>query len=338
MEGDSFSETSGGKLLTHSIRKLPATYIRRNGCSYDDVDARGKLKSNFCMVDTYIDNSIPYPDVKKAAVLCIGGAVNYVVREGSCVLSNFSLTYICANIAIIFPRGAALILGTTLLWGFYDDLTCQLFPYSYVEGIQAKVALLQSTLESNENPVKEMQVIVGGHGGVLVITDSEDINMGGANISHLSVEDNGSCAEVKSATILQFLKQQNTSLQTQLHTMRASLTDMIGKLHKAVLQMVSSSLMYSREREGHGTINTLTRSTVNERAPLSPSPKSQHTVNTLWLEYQYGIDGRKPAKLFIPEERGKVKHKYCIRKPFWELISRMAQNEFTSQLAIDKLH
>ena len=47
-EGDDFNETGDGKLGTHSIR------------SYDEVDARGRWKSNCLMADTYIDNSIPY--------------------------------------------------------------------------------------------------------------------------------------------------------------------------------------------------------------------------------------------------------------------------------------
>ena len=33
-------------LGTNAIRKLPASYGRRNGCSKDDVDARGRCKSN----------------------------------------------------------------------------------------------------------------------------------------------------------------------------------------------------------------------------------------------------------------------------------------------------
>ena len=82
-EGDDFNETGDGKLDTHSIRKLPITYAQRNGCSRDDVNARGRWKSNHCTMDTYIDNSIPYPEAKVATILYIGGAIKYMVREGS---------------------------------------------------------------------------------------------------------------------------------------------------------------------------------------------------------------------------------------------------------------
>ena len=58
-ESDSFIKSSGGNLGTHSLRKLPATYARRNGCRRDDIDVRGRWKRNTRQVDTYIDPSLP---------------------------------------------------------------------------------------------------------------------------------------------------------------------------------------------------------------------------------------------------------------------------------------
>ena len=66
---------------THSIRKLPATYTTRNGCSKDDVDAKGYWKSNKIIVDTYMDCLVPFPDAKVLSTLYIGGHVKYEVRE-----------------------------------------------------------------------------------------------------------------------------------------------------------------------------------------------------------------------------------------------------------------
>ena len=132
IESGSFTQTIDGKLGTHSIGKLPAMYARRNGCSCNNVDARGKWKSNWLMIDTYIDNSIPYPDSKVTTVLCIGSVVKYVVRERSNVSSDLILTHVCTNVAAIFPRKVAVVLGTPLLWSHYDDANCQLFPQSYL--------------------------------------------------------------------------------------------------------------------------------------------------------------------------------------------------------------
>ena len=54
---------------------------------------------------------------------------------------------------------------------------------------------------------------------------------------------------------------------------------------------------------------------------LSPHPRSLHQL--VWQEYKFGIDGRKAAKLFTPQERGKVKHKYHQRKVVWDCIARL---------------
>ena len=88
------------------------------------------------MVDTYIDNSIPYPDAKVAAILCIGGAVKYSVRTGTNINSDFILTHVCPNIKNTFPREVSLVLGTALLWEFYDDGISQIFPQDIVDAVK----------------------------------------------------------------------------------------------------------------------------------------------------------------------------------------------------------
>ena len=40
---------------THSIRKLLATYVTRNGCSKNEVDAKGRGNLNIRISDSYID-------------------------------------------------------------------------------------------------------------------------------------------------------------------------------------------------------------------------------------------------------------------------------------------
>ena len=51
MECNSFTQTIGGELGTHSIRKLPATYARRNGGSRDDVHGNhGSVTKILCEI------------------------------------------------------------------------------------------------------------------------------------------------------------------------------------------------------------------------------------------------------------------------------------------------
>ena len=56
---DSFPRVAEGQLGSHSTRKFAATLARQNGCSRDDVDARGRWKGGKRIVDLYIDSNLP---------------------------------------------------------------------------------------------------------------------------------------------------------------------------------------------------------------------------------------------------------------------------------------
>jgi hypothetical protein len=70
-------------------------------------------------------------------------------------------------------------------------------------------------------------------------------------------------------------------------------------------------------------------------ATLSPRPRDLHL---LWLEYEFGVGRRKPARQFTSIERGRVKFKYCQRKVVWDCIDRLARSGYTAQTAIDKIY
>lgn len=71
---------------------------------------------------------------------------------------------------------------------------------------------------------------------------------------------------------------------------------------------------------------------------LCNNPK---TLNVLWSECEFGVGGRKAAKLFsAAQERGRVKFQYSLRKGFWDLYSGMIRRGYTSDTAIilDKIY
>ncbi len=68
---------------------------------------------------------------------------------------------------------------------------------------------------------------------------------------------------------------------------------------------------------------------------LSPTPR---TLHVLWQEYEFGIGGRKPARLFTPTDRGKVKFKYSRRKVVWDVIAARVRAGETAQVAIDRIY
>ena len=68
--------------------------------------------------------------------------------------------------------------------------------------------------------------------------------------------------------------------------------------------------------------------------------KKPKYLHVLWHEYKFGqlSDRTKPAKFFIPAERGKSKFAYSRRKAFWDLVVNMIARGYTSDSAIDKIY
>ena len=65
-----------GPLGTHSIRKLASTHCRRSGATKDERDIRGRWKGKARVADVYDDVELPWPDIKVASMLCVGGLVD----------------------------------------------------------------------------------------------------------------------------------------------------------------------------------------------------------------------------------------------------------------------
>ena len=74
---------------------------------------------------------------------------------------------------------------------------------------------------------------------------------------------------------------------------------------------------------------------VDNRAVLSKRPS---TLYVLWQEYGFGVAGKKAAKLYSAGERGRNKHAFCLRKPFWELVVTMISHGYTNTTAVDKIY
>ena len=69
-------------------------------------------------------------------------------------------------------------------------------------------------------------------------------------------------------------------------------------------------------------------------AKLTSHPRCLHM---LWNEYEFGCGVNKAAKLFTAEERGQVKHKYCIRKVFWDTVNEMILRGWSASTACERI-
>ena len=100
---------------THSICRLSVAYVGHNGCSNGYVDARGRWKSNKCIMDTYIDCLIPFPDAKVASTKCIRGTAKSTVKQEFNIDETLILQCAGSNITTLFPRQVSLVLATVLI-------------------------------------------------------------------------------------------------------------------------------------------------------------------------------------------------------------------------------
>jgi hypothetical protein len=73
----------------------------------------------------------------------------------------------------------------------------------------------------------------------------------------------------------------------------------------------------------------------NNNATLSPTPRS---LLDLWNEWTTGIGGRKAAKNFTAQERGKCKYKYTRRKRAWDIMRTLICSGHTASTAIDRIY
>ncbi|KAG6617101.1 uncharacterized protein IUM83_04870 [Phytophthora cinnamomi] len=58
----------------------------------------------------------------------------------------------------------------------------------------------------------------------------------------------------------------------------------------------------------------------------------------LWHEYEFGLNGTKPAKEFTRAERGANKFAYSRRKAFWDSVAYLVRAGLTSDVAIDRIY
>ena len=80
---------------------------------------------------------------------------------------------------------------------------------------------------------------------------------------------------------------------------------------------------------------TPTREVITAQLPALPC----HYV-VLWREYIFGLNGRKPARLFITAERNRneIKQKYYRRNEIWECMTRLVRLGRTPEQAPDELY
>ena len=148
--------------------------------------------------------------------------------------------------------------------------------------------------------------------------------------------DNSNPRSNGNASALNALMVQNMQIKQQLATQYDDTVAIINDFKtevKSAINIMNNNVkriciqpprMATLAQRGHNNdaedaqIAFLEHQVLPKNAELCPRPNSLHE---LWLEFQFGIGGRKAAKDFTPNERGgATKYKYFKRNFFWDLI------------------
>jgi hypothetical protein len=89
---------------------------------------------------------------------------------------------------------------------------------------------------------------------------------------------------------------------------------------RAPIQPALAALDSEQANDGNNARNG--EEGIDPLATLSPRPK---TLAVLWLEYEHGIGGRKPAKNFTTAERGRCTKTYYRRNLVWQKINHLVR-------------
>jgi hypothetical protein len=360
-DSNEFDRAAEGPIGTHSLRKFPSTQARRNGCSRDDVDSRGRWRKRR-MVDRYIDVNLPYPDAKVAATLCIGGPCKYALKAGSGITTNWLHEHVVPHIrqSEHIAENVATMLALPLLWACFNPEMQAYIPAALRNRVHAAYENIR-LLEPEQNPVKKIELIITGGDEGLNIDEifDEDAQQPAPHLqgqaAHVNNNDPAQPQNPPDNNVNQNNRRarDNANFQALYAQMTALRRD--GQEQRTEIQRVGE-----RETQHFNTLNTLLRRIAlqpaqprrnnnnnapaiaannnnNNNAPavLSPNPRSLHV---LWQEYEFGIGGRKAARLFTPAERGRVKYSYHRRKVVWDKMAELIRAGHTAQTAADLIY
>ena len=162
---------------THSVRKYPATYAHSNGCSYEDIERRGRWKRHGKrIVDRYVDVDQKWLDGKVAAALCVGGPIKYVLLEGSDVSLEWIRENVVPGITKFYGNAEenddsiAEVLGVAVLWGCMDESYSLKVDQWLVNKVHTAYNQIRK-LDVGINPVEKRFLTVFPAGGQLCVQD-----------------------------------------------------------------------------------------------------------------------------------------------------------------------
>ena len=350
---------------THSYRKFPSNYARGCGAMPDEIEIRGRWKTQGQrVVFRYIDVKQLTIDAKVAGMLCVGGPIKYKYKNGVTITDEWLFDNVCPNIRRRYPNDSRMckVLGMAMLWcaldqeagekympqAMRDRITQAYIPtHPDIQQPISKVPLniyrIQDTLMIDEIPELD-----DGNGGAAAVGAPVGAPAGvPAGAAGATANGQYSAAVLVNVQRLQQQQAQNhQQLSDSIASLRTWSRDQFRTINNNI-RSFGGTVQGGLARQDPQQQARRRQSTDPDRqvqnpgtlpATLAPTPR---TLAELWDEYQFGIGGRKPAKDWEAFERGNtaqgIKQKYYRRKFVWYTMDELMKRGHSRDVAINKI-
>ena len=333
-------------LGSHSLRKFASTWARQNGCTMDEIEIRGRWRSNTQRtLDRYVNVEQPHVDTKVEGVLCVGGPIRYKLVPDSGVTPEWLKLHVVPGISSFYDNDSfLLVLALPLLWASLDHTEQSRVPPVLANRIQQAYEELR-VLDAAINPVQrvlltvyqiqervcidEVLPMVGEDGEIIPQQQQQGRNI--ITQDHI----NGIFVQLQQQR--QQLEAAVERFESKTTTMSKHFDNTFNILNKNINRIAVQPPRMATQDQVHYNNDRLENEVNNPPALLSRCPRS---LFDLWTEYQYGVGGNKAAKHFTYKERGRCKCTYSKRKIVWDTIDRLLRSgaQYTAVTAIDEIH
>jgi hypothetical protein len=342
---------------THSYRKHPSNKARGLGCQAQEIEIRGRWKTEGNrVVFRYIDVRQSYDDAKVAGVLCEGGPIAYRLRSTVTLTDDWLAANVVPHTAARFGHDRQLIrvLGLTLLWACMDEEMEESVPLSLKNRVSSAWYLSDQAINigPNVNPVEKVPLVI------YRVNDQVAVDL----VEQLRGAEGQPLAPVRQGDVppqAQGQQEQLNGLIVQMQQMNRNMLAMQAQLDASIADfrrwtVTQFSAVNAGVRQFGGTLQggfvrqdprqqAQRRQVENQAADNQDGPGSAtlsqnpRTLMDLWTEYKFGIGGRKAAQNFTSQERNKrangLKQKYYRRNIVWQTMDRLVRSGKTPQEA-----
>ena len=344
MSGDKHrSAKTGG----HGFQKYGKTKARRSGkCAKDDVDLQGRWKLDSTKPSsTYEDTFMPFSDARVAFQLCHGGPVGYDLAPESGLSDEWIAQQVTPNISGVYGEKMAAILGKALLWACCDEGAKTAIDPAFLKRVLTSYDAHNDGSTGLKNSVLKVGLMLRESNGVAII-NSCSIS---STKSDAANTDTGS-SSFETIQRLEMVDRKVDNMAKKVENIQSTLTQefeansaMLRKLDR--LQRRMAAVPGVRGRKGDTTYDAVEggdegRIGGHQRAVRRDLlSKSSKDLFILWKEYEFGLGGRKPARLFTVVEKGMMSSVYSKRNKVWTLIQRLINKRHEdSKVVIDSIY